>query len=241
MELVILKDDKEIAKKVGDIIIDLVKTNKAAVLGLATGSSPESTYQYVIEKTAAEKIDWKEVVTFNLDEYIGLSETDEQSYCYYMNKKLFENININIKNTFVPSGLVKNDLEAQKYDEEIKKHGGIDLQILGIGTNGHIGFNEPKTSFDSLTRIVDLTPSTIAANARFFDNEADVPKQAVSMGLKSIMNAKKIILIAMGATKAEAIKALIEGNQSTEWPCTVLQDHSDILVVVDEAAASLLS
>nr|WP_237243786.1 6-phosphogluconolactonase [Spiroplasma clarkii] len=115
------------------------------------------------------------------------------------------------------------------------------MQILGIGTNGHIGFNEPKTSFDSLTRIVDLTPSTIAANARFFDNEADVPKQAVSMGLKSIMNAKKIILIAMGATKAEAIKALIEGNQSTEWPCTVLQDHSDILVVVDEAAASLLS
>lgn len=240
MELIILDNEEQIGEEVGNIVLDLVKTNKTAVLGLATGSSPESTYKYIIKKSNEEKIDWSEIITFNLDEYKGLDGTNDQSYRYFMNTKLFDHININLKNTNVPSGHITTNEDAQKYDEDIKRKGGIDLQILGIGTNGHIGFNEPGSSFESLTSIVDLTPSTIASNSRYFANEADVPKQAISMGLKSIMNAKKIVLIAIGAAKAEAIKQLVEGQKSTNWPCTVLQDHNYITVVVDKAAASLL-
>jgi glucosamine-6-phosphate deaminase len=156
-------------------------------------------------------------------------------------ENLFDHININKENTHVPSGAITSNEEAAKYDAAIAAAGGIDIQLLGLGINGHVGFNEPGTSFDSITSIVDLTESTIEANSRFFQSKDEVPTQAISMGLKSIMNAKKVVLIAMGKNKAEAVKHLVEGPVSTEWPCTTLLNHNDVTVVIDEEAASLLT
>lgn len=241
MKIKIFENKEEVGQATGEIILETIKKNKKSVLGLATGSSPESTYEYIIAKSKKDNIDWSEVITFNLDEYEGLSETNDQSYRYYMNKNLFNHININIKNTFVPSGFVKTNEEASKYDEQISNFGGIDLQLLGIGTNGHIGFNEPGTSFESITSIVDLAPSTIESNSRFFASENDVPKRAISMGLKSIMNVKKIVLIAIGSEKAQAIKQLVEGEISTQWPCSILKTHPDLTLILDKNAAKLLS
>ncbi|QGS51613.1 glucosamine-6-phosphate deaminase [Spiroplasma tabanidicola] len=240
MNVIIVKNDTQIGQKTGDLILNKVKANKSAVLGLATGSSPISTYKYIIEKTKAENIDWSNIKTFNLDEYKGLEPTHEHSYRFFMNDNLFNHINIDKNNTYVPSGAIKSNQEAGEYDKEIEKAGGIDLQLLGIGTNGHIGFNEPGTSFDSITSIVNLTDETIEMNSRFFANKSDVPTQAISMGLKSIMNAKEIVLIAMGKNKAEAIYHLVEGEVGTQWPCSILQNHSNVTIVVDEQAASLL-
>ncbi|AOG60113.1 glucosamine-6-phosphate deaminase [Spiroplasma helicoides] len=237
MKLVIVKDYNELGKITGDFILEKVKQNPNVILGLATGSSPITTYEYIIEKTKENNIDWSGVKTFNLDEYVGLTPDHEQSYRYFMEKQLFEHINIKKENTHVPNGLWKTNEEAAQYDEEIKKAGGIDLQLLGIGQNGHIGFNEPGASFDSITSIVDLTKTTIEANSRFFEKVSDVPTKAVSMGLKSIMNSKEIILIASGANKTEAIKHLIKGEIGTEWPCTVLQNHPNVTVIVDQEAA----
>ncbi|AUB31213.1 glucosamine-6-phosphate deaminase [Spiroplasma floricola] len=240
MKIIKVTDNKEAGKVVSDLILKEVKSKSNIVLGLATGSSPITTYENIISKSKEENIDWSNVTTFNLDEYKGLESTHNQSYRYFMNDKLFNHINIKMENTFVPSGMINSNEEAQKYDELILKHGGIDLQLLGLGINGHVGFNEPGSDFEGLTSIVDLTKSTIEANSRFFDNEKDVPTKAISMGLKSIMNAKKIILIATGEAKALAVKNLIEGPISKDWPCSVLLNHSDITVVIDNEASKLL-
>ncbi|ASP28659.1 glucosamine-6-phosphate deaminase [Spiroplasma corruscae] len=240
MNKIIVKSEEEGGIVAGDILLDLIKSTSKPVLGLATGSTPISTYKYLIKKSNDESIDWSNVTTFNLDEYIGLGPEHKKSYRYFMNEELFNHININKDNTFVPDGHTKTNEEASKYDDLISSKGGIDLQVLGIGTNGHIGFNEPGTSFDSVTSIVDLTSETIEANARFFDNKNDVPKKAISMGLKSIMNARKIVLLAFGKQKAEAIKNLFNLKPSLDWPCTILNNHNDVTVIVDEDAASLL-
>ncbi|QBQ07388.1 glucosamine-6-phosphate deaminase [Spiroplasma gladiatoris] len=241
MNLIIVENDQELGQKTGDLILNKIKANKNIVLGLATGSSPITTYKYIIEKTNQENIDWSNVRTFNLDEYKGLEPTHEQSYRYFMNQNLFDHVNIDKNNTLVPSGSVKDNEKAKEYDKLIEKAGGIDLQLLGIGINGHIGFNEPGSSFDSLTSVVDLTDLTIEANSRFFENKNDVPTKAISMGLKSIMKAKEIVLIAFGKNKAEAIKHLVEGPVDVQWPCSVLLNHNNVTVIVDKEAASMLN
>ncbi|AGM25341.1 glucosamine-6-phosphate deaminase [Spiroplasma chrysopicola] len=241
MKVIIVDDKVAIGQTVGQMFVDAVKNNPKVIFGLATGSSPELTYQYLIEDYQANHTDWSNVKTFNLDEYIGLEPTHSQSYRYFMNEKLFNHINIKKENTYVPSGVGDYVALAKQYDEKIAMAGGIDLQLLGVGTNGHIGFNEPPADFDSLTGVVDLVEATFQANARFFDSINDVPKQAVSMGIKSILNARKIVLIADGEGKAQAIKHLVEGEISNLWPCTALQTHQDVTIVIDQKAASLLT
>ncbi|AKX34553.1 glucosamine-6-phosphate deaminase [Spiroplasma litorale] len=240
MKTIIVKSQEEGGKVAGDIIIDYMSSKSNAILGLATGSTPISTYRYLIKKTKEENIDWSNITTFNLDEYMGLGPDHSKSYRYFMNEELFDHVNINKSNTFVPDGHTKTQSDAEKYDDLIQSKGGIDLQVLGLGVNGHIGFNEPGTSFESITSIVDLTNETIEANSRFFKNKDEVPKKAISMGLKSIMNAKKILLMAYGKSKAEAIKNLVNTKPTTDWPCTILQNHADVTLIIDEEAASEL-
>ncbi|WP_425379713.1 glucosamine-6-phosphate deaminase [Spiroplasma endosymbiont of Stenodema calcarata] len=240
MKLIVVEDKNTIGKVVGQIFINIVQQNPTAVFGLATGSSPEPVYQYLIADYQKNNTDWKKVITFNLDEYVGLEPTHPQSYRYFMNKKLFNQLNINKDNTHVPIGTGDYVAAAKQYDTLIAKAGGIDVQLLGVGTNGHVGFNEPPADFTSLTGVVNLVESTIQANARFFASSAEVPQQAVSMGIKSILNAKKIILMANGSNKAQAIKQLVEGEINNLWPCTALQMHHDVTVVIDRTAAGLL-
>lgn len=240
MKIIRVANDAELGKTTGQLIEDRINANPNIVLGLATGSSPISTYKYLVEETKAGKIDWTNVKTFNLDEYKGISGEHEHSYKYFMKENLFDHININQENTHIPSGMTQTNEEAEKYDEMIKEAGGIDLQLLGIGINGHIGFNEPDTSFYSKTSIVDLTPSTIEANSRFFASKEEVPTQAISMGLKTIVSAKEIVLIAMGDAKAQAIYQLVEGDVSELWPCSILQNHDNVTIIIDEAAGKLL-
>ncbi|WP_338969528.1 glucosamine-6-phosphate deaminase [Spiroplasma endosymbiont of Labia minor] len=239
MKIIKVKTIEELGVTVGNLFIAKIKSKPNAVLGLATGSSPLSTYKYIVNDYKTNNTDWSKVVTFNLDEYKGLDGTHKKSYKYFMNNELFDYINIDKNNTHIPDG--KNTDNPAKYDEKIASYGGIDLQLLGIGINGHVGFNEPGTSFESLTSIVDLTQSTIDANARFFASKGEVPKQAISMGLKSIMNAKEIILIASGENKQDAIFHLVEGKVSDQWPCSILQNHPNVTVVIDEAASKKLT
>ncbi|MFA5720537.1 MAG: glucosamine-6-phosphate deaminase [Acholeplasmataceae bacterium] len=215
-------------------ITKLVNNTPDAVLGLATGSTPLGVYQNLIDDYKENKTDYSGVKTFNLDEYVGLDIDHEQSYHTYMRKNLFDHINIDLNNTFFPS--LEN---PSAYSELIKEH-NIDLQILGVGSNGHIGFNEPYTSFDQETSYVTLAESTINDNKRFFNSIDDVPKGAITMGLKDIMSAKRIILIAFGKNKAQAIKQLINGVEDEAWPVTILKRHPYVTVYLDKDAASLL-
>jgi len=200
-------------------------------------------YQYLIKLNNDKIIDFKKVKTFNLDEYYGLDSKDPQSYHYFMDKNLFSQINIDKKNVVIPNGMVsvaKIKTYCDNYENLICKSGGIDLQILGIGQNGHIGFNEPGSSLHSKTRLVKLTPETIKANSRFFKNKSEVPTQAISMGLATIFCAKKIILLASGQDKARAIKKLFATNPNPLLPASILIDHADTTVIVDKLAASLI-
>ena len=230
---VIYLSKTEIAKEMAQVFIDKVNENPSCVLGLATGSSPIGIYQNMIKAYQEGKVSFKDVTTFNLDEYLGLDGNHDQSYRYFMNHNLFNHIDINKDNTHVPSGFVTSDAEAAKYDEKIALKGGIDIQLLGLGSDGHIAFNEPNTPFDTLTHIAELTEQTISDNARFFEKIEDVLTKACTMGLKSIMNAKKILLIATGKSKAEAVNQLINGEVSEDWPCTILKNHPDVTIYVD--------
>jgi len=238
MQLLKLKDKAQVGQETAKLFIKEINENPHAVLGLATGSSPIETYQDLVKANKEGKVTFKDVTTFNLDEYLGLKPGDAHSYRYFMDENLFDHIDIKKANTHIPDPTNLSD--PQIYDQQIAAAGGIDLQLLGLGVNGHIGFNEPGTSFDSQTSIVNLVPATIEANSRFFTSEADVPTQAVSMGLGSIMKAKKIILIATGDNKAEAIKHLMTDKPNQQWPVTVLQNHPDVTIIVDERAAKLL-
>ncbi len=239
MEVKVLSKE-EINKEAAKIFIDHVNEKPDCVLGLATGSTPVGMYKELIKACKEGKVSFKNVTTFNLDEYVGLEPTHDQSYRYFMNDNLFNHIDINKDNTNVLKGVGDYIAFMNDYDNKIAKAGGIDIQLLGIGSDGHIAFNEPGTSFDSLTHIAELADSTITDNARFFASKNDVPTKAVTMGLKSIMNAKKIVLIATGANKAKAVKELLQGKPSTAWPCTVLQSHKDVVVFCDEEAYSLI-
>ena len=211
------------------------------VFGLATGSTPVPTYRKMAELYRAGAVDYSRVTTFNLDEYVGLGHEHDQSYYYFMHDNLFQHINIPEESIHVLSGTA-DDLEKEcaDYDAMIGRSGGIDLQILGIGRNGHIAFNEPTTVFPPKTHIVDLTESTIDANKRFFADVRDVPRQALTMGIGSIMKARAILIIATGADKAQAVKDMIQGPVDPQCPASILQLHPDVTVMLDAPAASLL-
>ena len=233
MQIIRVANAEEGGKKAFELIKEGMN-NGAKVLGLATGSTPETLYK---EMTASD-VDFTEMTSVNLDEYVGLGGEDEQSYRYFMNKHLFDKKPF--KETFVPNGKAEDlDAASAEYEKIIDAH-PVDIQILGIGQNGHIGFNEPGTPLDSLTHVVELTESTINANKRYFDKVEDVPTRAVSMGICSIMKGKKMILMAYGEAKAEAIKGMIDGPVTTDMPASALQNHQDVVVIIDDAAASKL-
>lgn len=242
MKIIVCKDSKEGGLKAAEILRDVINENNDAVLGLATGSTPIDMYKSLIQMYENKELSFKDVKSVNLDEYVGLSGEHDQSYRYFMNDNLFNHVDINKENTYVPNGLAEDyDVEVQEYEERIDSLGGQDVQILGVGVNGHIGFNEPSEKLELYTHVEDLTQSTIDANSRNFDTVDDVPKQAISMGLRSIFKAKKIILMAFGENKADAIKSLEDTKVSTLVPVSLLKLHDDVTVVVDEAAASKLN
>jgi glucosamine-6-phosphate deaminase len=237
MKILIVKNYDEMGRKAAEIMAEEIKSRPNLVLGLATGSTPVGCYKELIKMN----LDFSKITTFNLDEYAGLDEKHSQSYHYFMRKNLFDFINISQESIHIPDGMAK-DVEkfSLEYDKAIKKSGGIGIQILGIGSNGHIAFNEPGTLFDSRTHPVKLKESTIADNSRFFKNEKDVPKSAVSMGMRTIFEAKKILLLASGKNKADAVAKTIEGPVTTDVPASILQNHNDAVIILDYAAASKL-
>lgn len=232
MQTIIVKDNVEGGKKAFELIKEGMQ-QEAKVLGLATGSTPVTLYKEMTESD----LDFSDMTAINLDEYYGLSADNDQSYHYFMQEQLFSKKPF--KETFVPDGLADEKTEPTRYDKIIDEH-PIDIQILGIGTNGHIGFNEPGTPFDSTTTKVSLTESTIESNKRNFETVEEVPRFAYSMGIKSILSAKKIILMAFGEEKAEAIKNTLNGPMTTDVPASALQQHPNVVVILDEAAAKLL-
>ena len=235
------KDYNDMSRKAANIMSAQVIMNPKAVLGLATGSTPVGMYRQLVEWYKKGDLDFSQVTSVNLDEYKGLSGENDQSYRYFMNTNLFDHINIDKARTFVPNGLEEDAEKAcREYNEIIKAVGGIDMQLLGIGGNGHIGFNEPGEAFETETHCVDLTESTIQANARFFSSMDEVPKQAYTMGIKNIMSAKKILLIATGEKKAEALYNSLYGRITPNVPASILQLHNDVTVVADEAALSMI-
>lgn len=241
MKIIVTKSYEEMSKLGAEEIVKLISFKSDCVLGLATGSTPQGMYKELISLYKANKVDFSGVTSVNLDEYIGLKADNPQSYKYFMENNLFNHVNINKKNTFIPNGTaIDMEKECRLYDERIEELGGIDLQILGIGQNGHIGFNEPSDFLSLSTHVTNLSKDTIEANSRFFQSINDVPTQAITMGLGSIMKAKKILLLASGENKAEIISKLAEGIISTTVPASLLQVHRNVLIIVDEKAAALL-
>ncbi|MBM7622706.1 glucosamine-6-phosphate deaminase [Sporohalobacter salinus] len=242
MRLQVLEDYEEMSVKAASIVASQVTLKPNSNLGLATGSTPLGMYNNLIRMYKKNLINFEEVVTFNLDEYVGLPADHPQSYHYYMFDNFFDKVNIPPEKIYIPSGVGDNLKQiCKKYDQSINSHGGIDLQVLGIGKNGHIGFNEPDNKLRTNTHVVKLTEETINDNSRFFDSIDDVPKKAISMGMSSIMKSKKILLLASGEQKAEAIKKAINGEITTEHPASLLQLHSDVTILVDKDAAKLLN
>jgi glucosamine-6-phosphate deaminase len=232
MKIIKAKDYKDMSRKAANIISAQVILYPNSVLGLATGSSPIGTYEQLVEWFNKGDVDFSSVRTVNLDEYRGLDGSNEQSYRHFMNEHLFDLVNIDKSKTFIPNGLAENpDEECKRYDALIESLGGIDLQLLGIGHNGHIGFNEPSEAFEKTTHLVDLKPETIVANTRFFESADAVPKQAYTMGIKSIMQSKKIVLIVSSEDKADILKKALYGPVTPEVPGSILQLHPDLTVV----------
>lgn len=241
MKIIVKKNYEDMSKAAAEFMAAVMKEKNDCVLGLATGGTPVGMYKDLINMYNEGKVDFSKVTCINLDEYIGLNGEHSQSYRYFMNKNLFDHVNVDKSRTFVPNGMAEDiEKECKAYDERIENIGGIDIQLLGIGPNGHIGFNEPNEYLTTATHLTSLKESTIEANARFFDNEDEVPRQAITMGLGGIMKAKKILLIASGKNKAEVLAALSSGKITTKIPATLLQVHPDVTVIVDEDAASLI-
>ena len=242
MQICKVKNYQELSRKAANLIAAQIILKPDSILGLATGSSPVGTYEHLVEMYENGDLDFSQVTTVNLDEYKGLAGSDEQSYRYFMNTNLFDHVNIDKARTFVPDGLEPDPQKAcAAYNEIIRSHGGIDLQLLGLGRNGHIGFNEPGAAFEKETHCVDLTESTIEANKRFFASEDDVPKQAYTMGIKNIMQAKKILVVVSGEDKAAILKEVLYGPITPEVPASILQLHNDVTIVADAAALSKIN
>lgn len=235
MKFITVKTYEELSKKAADIIAAQVILKPDCVLGLATGSTPVGAYKELTAKCSMGEVDFSKVTSVNLDEYEGLSGDHDQSYRYFMNHNLFDHINIDKAKTFVPNGCAEDLVkEGERYDELIKSLGGIDLQLLGIGVDGHIGFNEPESVFTAATHPVVLDPSTIEANARFFASADDVPRKAITMGMMSIMQAKRILLVANGKNKLDILKKSMEGPVDPMVPASILQLHPDVTVIYSE-------
>lgn len=239
---VIVKKNYEEVSDAAFEVFQPVMEKEHPVLGLATGSSPVGLYQRMIKDHEENGTSYANAVSFNLDEYVGLPRQHKESYYTFMHENLFNHIDIKEQNTHVPNGETTNpEQECMDYENALKQV-SVDVQILGIGSDGHIAFNEPGASFDSETHVMELTQQTRQDNARFFDGDINqVPTLAITQGLASIMRAKKIILVATGANKAEAVKGMIEGEKTVDCPASILQDHADVTVILDEAAASALS
>ena len=242
MKIIRAKDYQDMSRKAANIISAQVIMKPDCVLGLATGGTPVGTYAQLVDWYNKGDLDFSEVTTVNLDEYRGLPKEHPQSYWYFMNENLFSKVNIDPAKTNLPDGTnLDTAAECARYNGIIHKLGGIDLQLLGIGTNGHIGFNEPGEAFELETHCIDLAPTTIEANKRFFDgNEALVPKQAYTMGIKTIMQARKVLVVANGKAKAQAVKDAVTGPVTPACPGSILQLHPDCILVADEEALSLL-
>lgn len=240
MKVIVAKNYEEMSEKAFGIMREVVVKNPSAILGLATGSTPLGLYKKMIEDHEKNGTSYKKIRTVNLDEYAGLDYSSDQSYVYFMRHNLFDHIDIDFKNTNIENGkAVNRAAECERYNKLLETM-QQDLQVLGIGSNGHIAFNEPGTPFGSVTHIVDLTESTIKDNSRLFENIEDVPRQAFTMGLKNIMNAKKILIMANGENKARAVYGLVAGEVTENLPASILQLHPDCTLVCDEAAAALI-
>ncbi|KXG74728.1 Glucosamine-6-phosphate deaminase 1 [Fervidicola ferrireducens] len=241
MKLIIARDYEEMSKKAAQIIAEEIKKKPNLVLGLATGGTPVGTYRELVKMYKNGEVDFSRVITFNLDEYLGLSPDDERSYHYYMYSNFFNHVNVKPENIHIPNGVAEDiDEECRRYDEAIEKAGGIDLQLLGIGVNGHIGFNEPGDELLTATHVTNLAPDTIKANARFFESIDEVPKKAITVGLGTIMKAKKIILLASGREKAKIMAELLDEDAvSTKVPASFLLLHRDVTIIMDEEAAEV--
>lgn len=227
------------SKKAAEITASQIRTKPHSVLGFATGSTPVGMYQKLVEMHKDGYLDFSKVKAFNLDEYYPIKKDSAQSYARFMYEKMFSKINIDLSNTYIPNGETDNpEEECAKYDEIIKNSGGIDLQILGIGQNGHIGFNEPNVNLSSTTHIADLSESTIKANSRFFSSCDEVPKKAITMGISTIMSARRILVLASGANKNCVVSALLKDKISTSIPATMLKMHADVVLICDETAYS---
>lgn len=241
MNIIVAKDKREFDRISADILAKQIKEKPDSVLGLATGSTPLGLYGELARMFQEEELDFSGVTTFNLDEYKGLAKSHPQSYYYYMKENLFNKINIKEENVNLPNGKARDpQTECAEYEAKIRRAGGIDLQVLGIGHNGHIGFNEPGTPFESTTNLIDLDERTIEANSRFFESPDEVPRQAFSMGIKTIMQARSIVLMISGEDKAEIAAKALEGPITPDVPASVLQLHPFVTVVLDKEAAPLL-
>ena len=235
MEIKLISSYDEMSKLAAKMVAKKIKDKPNTVLGLATGSTPEGMYRELVKMYKEDELDLSQVVTFNLDEYLGLSPDHPQSYHYYMYENFFNHVNIKEENIYIPKGDTKDPVrECLNYEKEIEKVEGIDLQILGIGINGHVGFNEPDINLEAETHIIQLSDDTITANSRFFRNLDEVPKRAITMGMKTIMKSKKIILMAWGLEKKEAVLKAIPRHINTEIPASLLQLHNDIILIVDK-------
>lgn len=242
MKVIICENQEAASVKAAEVMLEVVKNNPTANLGLATGSTPIRMYELMVRDHKENGTSYKDIKSYNLDEYYGLDKTHPQSYYYFMQKHLFSKIDIKPENVHVPSGAGDIQDSCDEYNKMLAEN-QIDIQLLGIGSNGHIGFNEPGTPFEAVTHFVDLKQSTIEDNARLFFNGKieDVPKQAISMGIKNIMNAKSILILAFGKGKAEAVKGMVEGPVTTDLPASILQNHDNVTVIVDKDAAELLT
>lgn len=240
MKIIVVEDYQEMSKRAADILAEVINSKQNPVLGLATGSTPLGAYNILAQFCKQQKLTFKNVSTVNLDEYVGLGRQDEQSYVAFMFRNLFDKVDMPAQNSFIPNGLAQNlEAECSRYSN-ILKNCSRDIQLLGLGSNGHIGFNEPNTSFESVTHVVQLAHSTISDNARFFQDASQVPTKAITMGIAEIMQAKKILLLASGSNKADAVYQMVRGEVSEKCPASVLQLHPDCTVVVDKAAAARL-
>ena len=241
MKVIKVENYNEMSQKGFELVVDVLKTVRKPVLGLATGSTPIGVYQAMIQDHKKNNTSYKCVSAVNLDEYVGIETTNQQSYAYFMRQNLFNHIDIKLENCHIPNGDQENpEIECERYDDIINNH-PVDVQILGIGGNGHIGFNEPGTPLNSLTHVVSLDEKTRLDNARFFSSLEEVPQRAVTMGIRSIMKAKQIILLASGASKADAVAKMIQGEVSSECPATILQLHPNVIVIADSEALSKTS
>lgn len=237
MKIIQAKDYEDLSRKAANLISAQIIMKPRCVLGFATGSTPIGVYRQLVEWYRKGDLDFSEVTSFNLDEYRGLPREHPQSYFRFMQEHLFSKVNIDKDRIHIPDGMAKDpDRACEEYNEEIERAGGIDLQLLGLGHNGHIGFNEPGTAFEAGTRLVDLAETTIRANQRFFPREEDVPRQAYTMGIKNIMQARKIILLVSGRDKADILSEMVEGAITPKLQASILQLHYDVTVIADKEA-----